>query len=81
MIEMPDEIQRALKVPEPEVRSRVLIELGAALYQRAMLSFGKAAELAGVSQLQFSMALSERGISRHYGEAELTEDMGYAVGQ
>lgn len=80
-IEMPDEIQRALKVPTPEVRARVLLELATALYQRAMLPYGKAAELAGVSQYRFGMALSEREIPRHYGEADVTEDLGYAVGQ
>jgi predicted HTH domain antitoxin len=79
-IEMPDEIQRALKLPEPELR-RVLLELASTLYQRGLLAFGKAAELAGMSQDRFGLALSERGISRHYGSAEVSEDLAYASGQ
>lgn len=80
-IEMPDEIQRALKLPEPELRNRVLLELASTLYQRGLLAFGKAAELAGMSQDRFGLALSERGIPRHYGSAEVSEDLAYASGQ
>lgn len=80
-IEMPDEIQRALKLPEPELRGRVLLELASTLYQRGLLAFGKAAELAAMSQDRFALALSERGIPRHYGLAEVSEDIAYAGGQ
>ena len=80
-IEMPDEIQRALKLPEPELRSRVLLELASTLYQRGLLAFGKAAELAAMSQDRFGLALSEQGIPRHYGLAEVSEDIAYAGGQ
>lgn len=44
-LEVPNEIQRALRVPEPERQTRLLVELACALYHREILSFGKAAEL------------------------------------
>ena len=49
-LEVPSEIQRALRVPEPERQTRLLVELACALYHREILSFGKAAEL---SQFEF----------------------------
>ena len=54
-LEVPDEIQRALRVPEPERRARLLVELACALYHREILSFGKAAELSQLSQFRFEM--------------------------
>jgi predicted HTH domain antitoxin len=80
-IEMPDEIQRALKLPETEVRPRILLELSCVLYQRGLLPFGRAAELAAMGQDRFSLALSEREIPRHYGVADVNEDIGYANGE
>ncbi len=80
-LEVPDAIQEALKVPEPERKARLMMELGCALYQREVLSFGKAAELAGLSQLRFGLALVDRGIPRHYGDLEVSEDLEYARGQ
>lgn len=80
-LDVPDGVQEALRVPEPERRARLLVELACALYQREVLSFGKAAELAGLSQLRFGLALTDRGISRHYTEQEVAEDLEYARGQ
>lgn len=80
-IEVPDEIQRALRVPEPERQSRLLVELACALYHREILSFGKAAELSRLSQFRFGNALVERGIARHYADEDLAEDLAYAGGQ
>ncbi len=80
-LEVPDEIQRALRVPEPERQSRLLVELGCALYHREILSFGKAAKLSRLSQFRFGNALVERGIARHYADEDLAEDLAYAGGQ
>ena len=57
---------------------RLLVELACALYQREILSFGKAAELAQLSQSRFSIALAERSIPRHYSGADVAEDLAYA---
>jgi predicted HTH domain antitoxin len=80
-LEVPDEIQRALRVPEPERQSRLLVELACALYQREILSFGKAAELSQLSQFRFGHELLQRSIARHYSEEDIVEDLAYASGQ
>lgn len=80
-LEVPDQIQQALRVPEPERQSRLLVELACALYQREILSFGKSAELARLSQFRFGQALVEREIPRHYSDADVAEDLAYAGGQ
>jgi len=80
-LEVPNEIQRALRVPEPERQTRLLIELACALYHREILSFGKAAELSQLSQFRFGHELVERDIARHYAEEDIAEDLAYAGGQ
>lgn len=80
-LEVPDDIQAAMRVPGPERRSRLLIELACALYQREILTFGKAAELACLSQFRFGQALTDRGVARHYTDADVAEDLAYACGQ
>lgn len=78
MLEVPDGVQQALRVPESERQVRLLVELACALYQREILSFGKAAELAQLSQSRFSMALAECSIPRHYSGADVADDLVYA---
>lgn len=80
-LEVPDQIQRALRVPEQERQSRLFIELACALYQRGILTFGKAAELSRLSQFRFGQALVERDISRYYNDEDVAEDIAYAGGQ
>lgn len=80
-LQIPESIARSLRVPEAEAEQRVRVELAAALYARALLSFGKAAELANVSRAAFADVLSQREIARHYGPQELDEDAAYAGGQ
>lgn len=70
-----------MRVPVPERRERLLIELACALYQREILAFGKAAELSRLSQFRFGQALADRGIARHYHDVDLAEDVGYAGGK
>jgi predicted HTH domain antitoxin len=80
-LEVPDEIQRAMRVPESERQSRLQTELACALYQREILSFGMAAELSCLPQFRFGQELVLRGIARHYSEQDLAEDFAYASGQ
>ncbi len=80
-LEVPDDIQAAMRVPLPERQSRLLVELACALYQREILTFGKAAELSRLSQFRFGQALADRAISRHYTDADVAEDLAYAGGQ
>jgi predicted HTH domain antitoxin len=53
------------------------LELALALYAQGALSLGKAAELAGMSRLPFGELVGERGIPRHYDEADLAQDIAY----
>ena len=77
-IEIPDSVISSLRLPEQEIEPRLRAELAIALYARGILSFGKASELADLSRSAFAEQLSERGISRHYTEEELAQDLAYA---
>jgi predicted HTH domain antitoxin len=54
------------------------MELAVALYAQNVLSLGKAAEFAGVSRLDLNDILAKRGVSMHYGQNDLVEDLAYA---
>ena len=42
---------------------------------------GKAAQLAEMNRMLFGELIGQRGIVRHYGEAELAQDVSYARGE
>jgi predicted HTH domain antitoxin len=46
---MPEYVASSLRLPVPEIESRLRSELAAALYVRGIIPFGKAREPAGVS--------------------------------
>ncbi|MFC6719313.1 UPF0175 family protein [Natrialbaceae archaeon GCM10025810] len=77
-IEIPEDVYDALRLPEDEREGVMREELACLLYDRGVLSFGKARELAGLSKRDFSELLGERGIERHYTDEELDEDLDYA---
>ena len=80
-IDLPDSIVEGMRLPEPEVAHRLKQELAVALYAQQILSFGKARELAELDHLAFGRLLTERGVSRHYTEDDLKDDVAYARGQ
>jgi predicted HTH domain antitoxin len=55
-------------------------ELALALYQREILSLGIARKLALMTRWKFEELLGKRGITRHYSEEDLQEDLDYAGG-
>ena len=75
ILEVPDEIQAAMRVPEPELEARLLVELACSLYQREILTFGKAAELARLSHSRFGQALTDRGIAIQEADADSHQEM------
>ncbi len=77
-LEIPDSISSSLRVPPIEVESRLRAELAIALYDQGILAFGKSCELAAKNRFAFAELLGQRGIVRHYGEAELGQDLDYA---
>lgn len=64
--------------PPGEQRARLLLELAVALYARDSISLAQGAELTGMSRMDFGWEVGERGVPRHYGEADFAEDAAYA---
>lgn len=80
ILEVPDEIVRALRLPPAEVENELRKELALALYERGALSLGKARALARMTRWDFEELLGQRRIIRHYTQADLEEDIRYAFG-
>mgnify|MGYP001023435199 CR=1 FL=1 len=80
MLEVPGEVVDAVKLPYGEMEKELRKELALALYQRGVLSLGKARVLAQMTRWEFEELLGERKIPRHYTEADLEEDIRYALG-
>ena len=56
-------------------KDQLILEIAISLYERSILSLGKAALLANVHRIQFQKALADREISVHYSEKDLDEDL------
>jgi predicted HTH domain antitoxin len=74
-LELPATLAEALRVPPEEQPTRLRRELAVRLYQKGLLSLGKARELAGMSKWEFHWFLGEEGIVRRYDVEELEEDL------
>ena len=74
-LSIPESAWDAISLPEHPKERELQRELALALYREDLLSFGKARQLAEMSKQAFGALLGERGIARHYGEQELTEDL------
>lgn len=70
-LRVPDEI---LSVTRLSGRG-LAIELALEMYQREKLSMGKAAELAGMSRMDFQSPLASRGGHLNYGVDDLENDL------
>ncbi len=78
ILEIPVDVMDALRLPPGEVEAELRKELALALYQRGVLSSGKACVLAGMTRWEFEDVLGQRQIRRHYTEKNLEEDIEYA---
>jgi len=78
MLKIPGDVVDALRLPPDEVDAELRKELALALYQRGVLSSGKACRLAGMTRWEFEELLGQRRILRHYTEENLEEDIEYA---
>jgi len=78
--EIPGDILEAIRLPPADMEKEFRKELALALYQRGVLSLGKARLLAQMTRWEFEEFLGQRRISRHYSAAELEEDIHYAFG-
>jgi len=75
VLEIRGDLAEALRVPPEEQVARLRRELAVRLYQKGLLSFGKARELAGMTKWEFHLLLGEEGIVRRYDVEELQEDL------
>jgi predicted HTH domain antitoxin len=75
VIEISGELMDALRVPREEQVARLRQELAIRLYQKGILSFGKARELAQMTKWKFYLLLGDEGIVRRYDVEDLEEDL------
>ena len=54
---------------------RLRQELAVRLYEKKILGFGKARQLAGMTKWEFGELLGQEEISRHYDEEEFNKDL------
>ena len=78
ILKIPADVMEALRLPPDEAEAELRKELALALYQRGVLSSGKACALAGMTRWEFEELLGLRQIRRHYTEKNLEEDIEYA---
>ena len=64
-----------IKIPESELKEGLKVELAIRLYQKCVLGFGKARELAGLNKWQFQEILAKENISLNYDVEELERDL------
>ncbi len=80
LLEIPDQVAQAMRLPLEDQHQQVMTELAVALYARGILSFGKARELTELNKIEFGLLLGRRGVQRHYTEQDLEDDIAYARG-
>jgi predicted HTH domain antitoxin len=61
--DVPDDIFLALNETENDLKKRIKVMLGMQLYKLQKLTIGKAAQLSGLSRLEFETELSNNNIS------------------
>ena len=65
-LEIPDGALDSLTADGLSAAGVLKLEVALALYQRGILSIGKAREIAGVSRMEFETILAARNIVRNY---------------
>ena len=75
VIEMPDPVLHAMRLPEQEVPARLKRELAVRLYAKGLLTFGKARQLAGMTVWEFQKLLGDEGVPRDYDQEDLADDL------
>lgn len=79
-IMVPHDKRQALRLPPDAIQAALQQELALALYQRGILSSGKACALAGVKRWEWEALPGARRILRHYADEDLDQDIAYAAG-
>lgn len=75
-LEFPNDILLALNESENELKKRIKLMLAIQLYQLQKLTIGKAAQLSGLSRLEFETALSHYKIAiSNLQESDVLKDI------
>jgi predicted HTH domain antitoxin len=74
-MDLPEDLVEAIKLPSEEVPMRLKRELAVRLYEKRLLGFGKARQLAEMTKWEFQRLLGEEGILRSYDVEELGKDL------
>lgn len=74
-VELPEDLVEAIKLPPGEVPMRLKRELAIRLYEKRLLGFGKARQLAEMTQWEFQRLLGDEEIPRSYDVEELKKDL------
>ena len=80
VLEIPGEVIEAVKLPPQEIEPEFRKELALALYQRGVLSLGKARSLAQMTRWEFEELLARRQVKRHYTDLDVDQDVQYGLG-
>ena len=75
ILEIPDQVTEGLRLPPDERLHRIHTELAIRLYQKRILSFGKARELSQLSKWEFHELLGQENIDRSYDLEDLETDL------
>jgi predicted HTH domain antitoxin len=75
ILEIPDQVTEGLRLPPDERLHRIRTELAIRLYQKGILSFGKARELSQLSKWEFHELLGQENIDRSYDLEDLETDL------
>jgi predicted HTH domain antitoxin len=78
VLQIPDELESVLAGSPEAVQCRVRLDLAVNYYREGVISLGKAAEMSGVSRLEFERVLGERGTVRNYSAGDLEQDLHWA---
>lgn len=70
-----EDLMEAIQMPATEKLMRLRQELAIRLYQKELLNFGKARQLAQLSKWEFHELLGRENIIRHYEIANLETDL------
>jgi len=78
VLQIPEELEHVLAGSPEAVQERVRLDMAVNYYREGVISLGKAAEMSGVSRLDFERILGERGTVRNYSADDLDRDLQWA---
>lgn len=75
ILEVPEDVLVAAKIREKYAASELTKELAVHLFEKEILSFGKASKLAKMPKWEFMSLLANRRVPLHYTEDDFEDDL------